>query len=26
PKIEEWRSEKAIERTKAIRPDLLKKG
>ena len=26
PKIEEWRSEKAIERTKTIRPDLLKKG
>jgi len=24
PKIEEWRSQKAIERTKAIRPDLLK--
>ncbi|SNR15369.1 tRNA (guanosine(37)-N1)-methyltransferase TrmD [Tenacibaculum jejuense] len=23
PKIEEWRSEKAYERTKAIRPDLL---
>ena len=24
PKIEEWRNEKALERTKAIRPDLLK--
>ncbi|MBJ2175337.1 tRNA (guanosine(37)-N1)-methyltransferase TrmD [Aureibaculum sp. A20] len=26
PKIEEWRTEKAIERTKNIRPDLLKKS
>jgi len=26
PKIEEWRHEKAVERTKTIRPDLLKKG
>ncbi len=25
PKIEEWRHQKAIERTKTIRPDLLKK-
>jgi len=25
PKIEEWRNQKAIERTKTIRPDLLKK-
>ncbi len=24
PKIEEWRNQKALERTKAIRPDLLK--
>ena len=24
PKIEEWRTEKALERTKTIRPDLLK--
>ncbi len=24
PKIEEWRSQKALERTKTIRPDLLK--
>ena len=23
PKIEDWRSEKALERTKQIRPDLL---
>ena len=26
PKIEAWRSEKSIERTKTIRPDILKKG
>ena len=26
PKIEEWRNQKAIERTKSIRPDLLNKG
>ena len=26
PKIEEWRTEKAMERTKKIRPDLLKKS
>ncbi|MET2984388.1 tRNA (guanosine(37)-N1)-methyltransferase TrmD [Aureibaculum conchae] len=26
PKIEEWRTEKAMERTKNIRPDLLKKS
>jgi tRNA (guanine37-N1)-methyltransferase len=24
PKIEDWRMEKAFERTKSIRPDLLK--
>jgi len=24
PKIDEWRTEKAYERTKEIRPDLLK--